>query len=153
MAKKVKAATSETIEPKPASGPSKAMLELMATNTKHKTVRLNKPAMIKPSDIPVGQQISGKVLDVCDSMVTTVKGKLLHLQHENGTEYMFPATGVIRNALAPGIRGDDDKDSKALVAALKEYIGQTLIFRRLDNKTSSKFKKEMFMFDVELVKD
>lgn len=107
-----------------------------------KIVRRNMPAMIRPADVPVGSMISGVIVAIVDSPVSTIKGKLLHLRHESGTEYTFPCTGVIRNALAPG------KKDKELDAALEKEVGKTLFAKRLPNKTSQQYKKDMFMFDV-----
>lgn len=107
-----------------------------------KLQRRNMPAMIKPADVPVGAMISGKIIAIVDSPVSTIKGKLLHLQHQSGQEFTFPCTGVIRNALAPG------KKEKELDAALEKEIGKTIYAKRLPNKTSQQYKKDMFMFDV-----
>lgn len=103
--------------------------------------RRNLPAMIKPGDVAVGGIIEAEILGVVDSPVSTVKGKLLHLQ-AGATEFTFPATGVIRNALAPGKDGDE------LQAALEKYIGKIIILVRTPDKMSAKYKKSMFMFDV-----
>ena len=104
--------------------------------------RRNLPAMIKPGDVAVGGIIQAEILGVVDSPVSTVKGKLLHLQTAEGTEFTFPATGVIRNALVPGT--DDDE----LQTALEKYIGKIIILVRTPDKMSAKYKKSMFMFDV-----
>lgn len=126
-----------------AGGPSKAMLALLGGANTDKMKRMNMPAMVKPSDVPVGSAISGVIKSVHNSQVSTVKGKLLWMQHESGAEFTFPATGVIRNALAPGVDGE-----KELTAALEKFVGKTLVAKRLDDKTSAKYKKAMFMFDV-----
>ncbi len=105
--------------------------------------RRNMPRLVKPGDVPIGGVISGVIVDIVDSPVSTVKGKLLWLRHESGIEYTFPVTGVIRNALAPGCKGDDNE----LGTKLKEEVGKTLVAKRLEN-SPSKYKREMFMFDV-----
>lgn len=105
--------------------------------------RMNLPQMVKPGDVPLEGIVSGEIVKICNSPVSTVKGKLLWLRHENGTEFMFPCTGVVRNALAPGVEGDKD-----LVAALEKHVGKTFIAKRTPGKQSAKYKKEMFMFDV-----
>lgn len=110
-----------------------------------KFVRRNAPPMVKPGDVPVGQTITGTIVSVLDSPVSTVKGKLLWLRHESGTEYTFPCTGVIRNALCPGVKSEDGKE---LTAALEKFVGKGFAAKRLPDKQSSKFKKNMFMFDV-----
>lgn len=111
-----------------------------------KAERRNMPQMIKPGDVPMDGIVTGKIIKIVDSPVTTVKGKLLWLQHEGGQEFTFPVTGVIRNALCPGV------EEKELRAALEKEIGKTFIAKRLPGKISGKFKKEMFMFDVYTVK-
>lgn len=107
-----------------------------------KLVRRNLPPMIKPGEVPMGSVVSGEIIKVVDSPVTTVKGKLLWLRHESGTEFLFPCTGVIRNALVPG-----KTEGKELTDALNAEVGKTFFAKRLPNKPS-KYKKEMFMFDV-----
>lgn len=115
--------------------------------------RLNLPTMVKPDQVPVWTPESPKVLrgtlvKVCDSPNASIKGKLLWLKLRNGTEITLPCTGVIRNALAPGIKDDSEK----LDAALDKFVGLELVFRRTPDKQNSKFKKNMFMFDVLVAK-
>lgn len=107
--------------------------------------RRNTPQMVKPGDVPIGEAISGEILDICDSPTTTIKGKLLWLRHESGQEFTFPVTGVIRNALAPGV--EEDK----LMEHLKKEIGNLFVAKRNPDKVTTKFDKKgknMFMFDV-----
>jgi len=127
--------------------PSQAMVALFAANPEasarlDKLERRNMPQMVKPGDVPMNGIISGEILKVVDSPVSTVKGKLLWLRHDSGAEFTFPCTGVIRNALAPG------KDGKELDAALEKEIGKTFYAKRTPDKQSAKYKKSMFMFDV-----
>lgn len=105
--------------------------------------RRNMPPMIKPGDVPVGAAISGEIVAVLESPVSTVKGYLLHLRHQTGQEFTFPCTGVIRQALAPGKKEGDE-----LVKALEKEIGKILFAKRLPDKMSAKYKKPMFVFDV-----
>lgn len=127
-----------------AAGPSLAMTALFSGKSALPThvKRRNMPQLIVPDTIPVGGIVSGTIMDIVDSPVSTVKGKLLHLKHESGVEFTFPCTGVIRNALAPGKSGPE------LEAALKKEIGKVLYAQRQPDKTSAKYKKTMFMFDV-----
>lgn len=104
--------------------------------------RRNMPQMVKPGDVPIGGVITAEIMDIVDSPVSTVKGKLLWLKTASGQEFTFPCTGVIRNALAPG------KDGAELEKTLKTFIGKTLVAKRNQDKTSQKYKKSMFMFDV-----
>jgi len=127
------------------SGPSAAMLAMFAPRAdinKKNLKRLNLPQMIKPDYIPVGGQISGKILAILDSPVSTIKGKLLHLETAAG-EFCFPITGAIRSALAPGVKDDDIK----LRGVLEKYIGQHLLAERGMNKPS-KFGRDLFTFEV-----
>lgn len=126
------------------SAPSAAMLALFAPGASlpENLKRRNLPQMVPPGDIPVGAVVSGEIMDVVESPVSTVKGKLLWLKHESGTEFTFPCTGVIRNALAPGLSG------KELDDALKKEIGKQFYAQRTLDKQSQKYKKNMFMFDV-----
>jgi hypothetical protein len=131
-----------------AAGPSKGMLALLAPTNQAKLVRRNIPTLVKPGDVPVGSAISGEIMGVLNSMTTAVKGKLLHLRHESGAEYTFPATGVIRQALAPGVTDEE------LTKELSKNIGKTFVAKRLEDKTTLKYSgkgeapKKMFVFDV-----
>ena len=113
-----------------------------------KLERRNLPPMLKPDDVPVWTpeepiMLQAEIVRVVESPNTTIKGKLLWLKTASGHELTFPCTGVIRNALAPGIKADDEK----LTAALEKEVGKTLFLKRTPNK-ASKYKKAMFMFDV-----
>ncbi len=114
--------------------------KLMASG---KIERMNMPQMVKPGEVPMDGIVSGLIMKVVDSPVATVKGKLLWLKHSTGQEFTFPCTGVIRNALAPGV-----ENGKDLSAALEKHVGKTFIAKRTPSKQSQKYKKEMFMFDV-----
>lgn len=104
--------------------------------------RRNMPTMILPADVPINSVISGEIMAIVDSPVSTIKGKLLHLKHESGQEFTFPCTGVIRNALAPG-KKDDEADK-----ALAKEIGKLFYAQRLADKPNKQYKKNMYMFDV-----
>ncbi len=143
-------ASTETEAPAPGQiAPSTAMVALFAANPnaaaiidESKFKRRNMPQMVKPGDVPMGGIVSGLIVDIVDSPVSTVKGKLIWIRHENGTEFTFPCTGVIRNALAPG------KDGADLDKALRAEIGNLIMAKRVPDKQSAKYKKNMFMFDV-----
>lgn len=107
-----------------------------------KMERRNLPPMIKPSDVPIGIAIQGEIIKIVPSPVSTIKGRLLWLKFRN-TDFMFPCTGSIRSALAPGLKDDDTK----LDATLDKEVGNMFYAKRLPNKPS-KYKKEMFIFDV-----
>lgn len=122
------------------------MLALFAKpleGTHTKLVRRNMPMLVKPDSVPIGGAVTGEIMQICKSPVSTVKGFLLWLKHDSGTEFTFPCTGVIRNALAPGVVGD-----KELMAELEKEVGKKFVAVRQENKPNAKFKKEMFMFDV-----
>lgn len=149
MAKKTAPAAgalSTEVEPSKPSGPSAAMLALFAKPPEGhgaKLVRRNMPMLVKPDSVPVGGAVTGEIIQVCKSPVSTVKGFLLWLKHDSGQEFTFPCTGVIRNALAPGVTGD-----KELLAELEKEVGKKFVAVRQENKPNAKYKKEMFMFDV-----
>lgn len=146
MSEKTKPAKVKKAKP----APSAAMLALFAapaTIDLAKAKRMNLPAIIKPGDVPVGGSVSGKLVKVVNSPVSTVKGKLLWLEHESGREFLFPCTGVIRSALAPGIQADDGK----LTAALQPHVGKQFVATRLESKHNDTYKKDMFMFDVYVI--
>jgi hypothetical protein len=135
-------------------GPSPAMLALFKPLDPAKLEKLkrrNIPRMIKPDQVPIGSVVSGKIHAIVNSPTSEVKGKLLWLVNESGTEFTFPVTGVIRSALAPGIKNDDDK----LTAHLEKELGKTFYARRqpdgedLKHGTEPDGKgKKMFVFDV-----
>jgi hypothetical protein len=104
--------------------------------------RRNLPPMIKPDQIPIGMAVQGRIVKIVPSPSTEIKGRLLWLNFKN-TDFCFPCTGSIRNALAPGLKDDDAK----LDAVLEKEIGNFFYAKRLPNKPS-KFKKQMFIFDV-----
>lgn len=141
-------ATPETTTAVVKSEPSPAMLALFAANAervdKLKLERRNLPQMIKPSEVPVGGAIIGEIVKIVDSPVTTVKGKLLWLRHENGTEFLFPCTGTIRSALAPGI----ERDSEKLQTVLEKEIGKIFVAKAQGTKPSKQGGRDMFVFDV-----
>lgn len=107
--------------------------------------RRNLPQMVKPDEVPEGSAVTGEIIAIVDSPVSTIKGKLLHLKHATGREFLFPCTGVIRSALAPGIKDDEGEKLKK---ALQADIGKIFVAQRMPDKVSGKFKKKMFVFDV-----
>ena len=129
-----------------ASAPGKPAIDL------GKFERKNNPPMVLPNDVPVGSEILARFIKAIPSPVTTVKGNLLWLQHESGTEFTFPCTGVIRAALLPG--SDDEKENreKNLATLNKEYVGKLIYLKRLENRASKKGSKQMFVFDVRVAK-
>jgi len=97
-----------------------------------KMKRRNLPTLVKHSSVPVGGIVSGEIIQVIDSPVTTVKGKLLWLRHKSGTEFTFPCTGVVRSALAPGL------DGKEYDAALDKEIGKNFFAKRTETGGTGK---------------
>jgi hypothetical protein len=94
--------------------------------------RRNLPRMVKPIDIPINGIVHGEILDIVDSPVSTIKGKLLRMKNET-SEFLFPLTGVLRQAL-----GDEPQ----------KEVGQYLFAVRQPDGMSAKYKKQMFVFDV-----
>lgn len=136
------------------TGPSAAMLALFKPIDQAKLEKLkrrNIPRMVKPDQVPIGSTISGVIKSIVNSPTTEVKGKLLWLVNESGTEFTFPVTGVIRAALAPGFKNDDEK----LTAHLEKEVGKTFYARRAEDGIDLKHGtdaegrgKKMFVFDV-----
>lgn len=116
-----------------------------------KAERRNKPQLLKPDTIPVGQSVIAEILDACNSPNTSIKGKCLWLRHKSGAEMLLPVTGVIRQALVPGVKNDE---SDKLLAELKKDIGKILVVKRLPDTYTRKYAasneppKVQFMFDV-----
>lgn len=104
-----------------------------------KAERRNLPQTVNHADVPVSQAITGEIIKVIDSPVTTIKGKLLWLRHENGTEFIFPCTGVIRMAFARGVKTDK------LAAHLQKEVGKIFIAKRGPDNIG---KKNVLAFDV-----
>lgn len=144
------------------SQPSSAMLALFANRPApvlDTLKRRNLPQMVKAVDangaenIPVGGVVAGIIVDVVKSPVSTVKGSLIWLHlvkfddkgnpEKTGVEITFPATGVIRNAIAPGIDGEENARKEML--KLKGYL---FVAQRQPDKMNSKFRKNMSMWDV-----
>jgi translation elongation factor EF-G len=151
------AAKKETVKESTAvtqPGPSSAMVALFQAPANmpdvSKLKRRSLPKLVKPDEVPVGGVVSGEILDVCKSPSSTVKGLVLHLRHASGQEFTFPATGTIRQALAPGTKNDDDK----LMDILKKEVGKAFFAKRLEDGTTTKYSgkgegpKRMFQFDV-----
>lgn len=149
------------------TGPSKAMLALFANrpapSVLDNLVRVNLPQMVKPKEkngrenMPVGFTLSGLLIDVVPSPKASIKDSLLWLHvvtwddkgnpQASGTEITFPASGSIRNALAPGIdRKDQDKAREKMLA----HKGKILVLTRVPDKHNTEFNKDMYIFDVRL---
>lgn len=141
----------ESAEQATAVPPSQALAlftEGTALDEYRNVTRRNLPQMIKPEEVPVGSAVTGEIVKIVNSPVSTIKGKLLWMRHKNGTEFLFPCTGVIRSALAPGVTNDEDDK---LVKALEKEVGKIMVAQRLADKVTTKFDKKgkrMFVFDV-----
>lgn len=137
------AGTTETPGTAVAKAPSR-IFNLPAGFEKSKAIRRNLPRILKPATIPIDGAVSGVIKAIVDSPSSTVKGFLLHIQHESGEEFLFPCTGTVRQALAPG----REKDSKELKAQLEKEVGKTIVAIRKESIHSDKYDKDMFVFDV-----
>jgi len=149
-------------------GPSAAMLEMFKKNVEAASVldemeRRNMPRLIKAVDrngenIPVGGMVCAVLVDVIPSPVSTVKGSLLWLHLvtfkgkvpvATGQEITFPATGVIRQALAPEANEEDRniRQDHARQDMLK-LKGRLLIMTRQPDGIDRNLKKTMTTWDV-----
>lgn len=151
-----------------ARGPSSAMLALFKgehspalSNLK----RRNIPQLVKAVDkdgvnIPVGGVLSAVIIDVIKSPKASIKGSLLWLHIvrfegdkpvATGIEITFPATGVIRQALAPGVTDEDqDKKQQKALAEMLKFKGYLLVAKRQPDRQDSRYKKTMTVWDVYL---
>lgn len=109
-----------------------------------KLVRRGMPTMIKPESVPVNSVIEATIVAILGSPKKSIKGLILHLRHESGTEFTFPVTGSIQQALAPGTKGDE----AALRLQLDKEVGKTIVLKRLPSVENAEYKKQMFIFDV-----
>lgn len=137
MAKK-KTAAPETVA-EPTAIP--ALFTCKETPDFDKMQRRNLPTLVKHSDVPAGGMVSGEIVKIVDSPVTTIKGKLLWLRHESGAELTFPITGPVRSALAPGLDGD------AYDKALEKEVGKNFFAKRTESKESGKIAFDVFTSD------
>jgi hypothetical protein len=112
-----------------------------------KARKLNLPPLVRMKDVPIGTIISGKVKAVIENFTGKSELKGSHVLHltapDNETEFLFPATGVLRQALT--------RDSEGNKVEIKSFIGKTLFIKRTDNQMNDKYKKEMFMFDISVM--
>lgn len=117
--------------------------------------RMNLPPMIKPGSVPMGATLCAIIVDVVKSPVTTIKGNLLWLDVVTlnadcdavkiGREVTFPCTGVVRQALV----GTGTEGEKDVLNAQLAHKGKLITLKREPDQPS-KFKNQMFMFDVRL---
>lgn len=123
---------------------------------KKKAEKKSLPPMVLPGQIPVGAEMAMEIVDAVDSPVTTVKGKLLSVRAiapghpSDGTEYCFPATGVVRSFLVGSDAKDDDKDT---LPKLQKLRGKVLIAKKLPGKSNKKGGRDVHMFDLMLFAD
>ncbi len=108
--------------------------------------KLTLPPLLKPEMIPVGSVVSAQIVALANSISGRAdmrESKLIHLRHENGTEFLLPLTGVIKKAVG----GDE---------GIKNNVGKTLIVQRQSDGETMKYcakgepAKKVFMFDVYL---
>ena len=108
--------------------------------------KLTLPPLLKPEMIPVGSVVSGKIQGLVASISPRPDmkdSKLVHLIHENGTEFLLPLTGTIKKALG-GFEGAEKATGKVLIVK-RQPDGAT-------DKYSGKGEpaKKVYMFDVYL---
>lgn len=110
--------------------------------------RLGMPTLIKPGELPINQPIVAEFIDALPSPAKSVKGNIVHFRAK-GTDFCLGVTGVIGNALCPGV-----EKGPLQLEKLQEYKGKTLtIIRRPDGNSKNHTdeygnQKRMFMFDV-----
>jgi len=136
--------------------------------SKLKATRLNAPRLIKPEDCPIGSTAIGQVVRVAPSPATKVKGRVLWMKTQQGTEFLFSITGTVRQALAGAgllvvkpIKGEDGETNTVMVdESTKLLEGKILAFtRQPDGRTQNYANaeekknggKRMYMIDVALL--
>lgn len=106
--------------------------------------KLSMPSIVKLDSIPLGSQLSLKILEVVPSVSSRedMKGsKLFRGLHEaSATEVLLPISGTIKKAVG-GFEGAE------------KIIGKTLILIRLPDGETEKYggKKKVYMFDIYVV--
>jgi hypothetical protein len=118
--------------------------------------RRNAPTLIKPGIVPMGGVVHGWIEKIVPSMVNTIKGKLIWLRQGEAKpkpgdlEFLFPLTGVIRQALMGPVPADDDDKADSIVKnGAEKEIGKYFIAKRIADGQSKRFPgKPMYMFDV-----
>ncbi len=122
------------------------------------TPKISMTDLVDAKALPVGAVVSGIILEVRKSFNPKVSEPLLLLEHTNEetkekTQFLFPVTGTVREALAPGMkRADTDAAKAALKAQLESHIGNLFIARKKDGKLNKEHNKDMHMFDIWSVK-
>lgn len=106
--------------------------------------KLTLPPLLKPQQIPVGQMVSGTIVALIGSISEKVKeGKLIHLKHDSGEEFLLPLTGVIKRAIG-GFDGVTSNIGKKLFV-VRQPDGETTKY-----SAAGEAPKKQFMFDVYL---
>jgi len=149
-------------------GPSDAMIALFQPKEDSQELldsmqRMNMPRMVKAVDrngvnIPVGGIVSGIIVDVIKSPKKDIKGSLLWLHlvefdgnkkpKATGVEITFPATGSIRQALAPDAEGKDEEKENSARVIMQKLKGHLLVCKRQTDGVAREFNKEMTLWDV-----
>lgn len=170
MPKKTKFAEESKSTAVAVRGPSEAMLKLFAPKTEAESgsildtmQRKNMPRLVKAVDrngvnIPVGGIVAGIIVDVIASPKSDIKGSLLWLHivefdgkknpQKTGVEICFPATGSIRQALAPNAKGKDEEKEQSARELMLAYKGHLIICKRQDDGFNRNYNKEMTLWDV-----
>lgn len=168
MSKKTKFAEESKSTLPAVRGPSEAMLAMFAPKKENESVldglkRANMPRLVKAVDrngenIPVNGVVCGIIVDVIPSPKSDIKGSLLWLHIvdfdakqkpvKTGIEICFPATGVIRQALAPGAKGKDEEKEESARQIMLGLKGHLLVCKRQANIHNKNYAKDMTSWDV-----
>jgi hypothetical protein len=129
--------------------PSGAMLDIFAASAEVKLKRLTAPPIIKPSDLTSrpGVAISGEIVGVKPSPVTTYKSELLMFRHASGKEFAFPATAIVVRALADHFGVEQSKFD------LKRAIGLKLAIAGIAKTKTADGQRSLNLLDVALIED
>lgn len=131
-----------------------------------RATRLNAPRMLLPKDMPVGAQFVGEITKVGPSPALSVKGRVLWLKTKNGTEFLFPIVGSMRQALVQAdllVTKEVNGETQVLVEeSTKKLAGKWIGVERQPDGKTMKFcddaqkaagGKKMYLIDVYLLNE
>jgi hypothetical protein len=105
--------------------------------------------LISPKEMPVGACFVARIMGVQNSMVETIKSRVLELEARNGSKFLFPMPAVLGAALGEAVRKRDRVGNGA-----EEYIGHEVFVKYVGDKPpKDKDGRPTRIFDVRVSKD
>lgn len=83
------------------------------TNGKLKKVEDEFLPLVRPASLSDGSTVGGKILAIAPGN-GEYDQELLRIKHDNGSEFLFPVTAVIRRKIARALSVEEDKIVKAV---------------------------------------